>query len=380
LKAFSEGNVSHGNQYTLKFAYDHVLQRTAFNMCKGSFGGITSSSAEAHEYICVQSMDGMLSIFEYESFSISCFLPKVLLPGPFKYVPKTDSFVTVSSSWELESYKYQTLATSAKSFERNAGEGTGTKLKRLLPEYTYNLGEAALDMDVVTQSNGQCYIMVLGERNLYCLSETCVLKYMKKFDFNPSAFCVYPVLGPSASPDSLSFIVSTHAKVLFVHQDVRTKWAAQVDHVPVQIAVAKINDMKGIIVTLSEDGKLKCSYLGTEPAMLNPLVKDDMSKSFNYKTAEEDYRALQGQIKNAIINSGSVMAQGGANKSGLQMSIEVPQRLDPTHGFNRQKETELSDPIDVIPSVTCKLTLRSGLETVQNVKVNFESDLIKLRL
>jgi Bardet-Biedl syndrome 9 protein len=374
--------VSHGNQYTLKFVYDHVLQRTAYNMCKGSFGGITSSASDAHEYICVQSMDGMLSIYEYESFSNSCFLPKVILPGPFKYVPKTDSFLTVSSSWELESYKYQTLATSAKTYERSSSGGgeagatttTGTKLKRLLPEYTYNLGEAALDLDVVTQPNGQTLIIVLGERNLYCLSETCTLKYMKKFDYNPSAFCVYPLLGPgsaAAASDSLNFIVATHAKVLFVHHDVRVKWAAQVDHVPVQVAVAKINDMKGIIVTLSEDGKLKCSYLGTEPAMLNPLIKDDVGgRSFNYKGAEDEYRALQGQIKNAIVSTGSTFtSKGSVGKSGLQLAIEVPQRLDPPHGFNRQKESELSDPIDVIPSITCKLTLKSGLEAVQNVKV-----------
>ena len=266
--------MAHGNQYTLKFIYEHVLQRTAYNMCKGSFGGITSSSADsAHEYLCVQSIDGMLSIYEYESFSISCILPKVLIPGPFRYVPKTDSFVTVSSSWELESYKYQTLATSAKSFERNASETTGTKLKRLLPEHTYNIGEAALDLDIVTQSNGQCFFVVLGERSLYCFSETCALKYMKKFDYNPSAFCVYPIIGANAQPTSLSFIVATHSKVLFVHQDVKVRWAAQVDHVPVQIAVAKINDIKGIVVTLSEDGKLKCCYMGTEPAMLNPLIK-----------------------------------------------------------------------------------------------------------
>ena len=84
-------------------------------MCKGPFGGMSSNS-EPHEYICVQSMDGMLSVFEYESFSLSCFIPKVLIPAPLKYIAKTDCFVTVSSSWELETYNYQTLATSAKTF------------------------------------------------------------------------------------------------------------------------------------------------------------------------------------------------------------------------------------------------------------------------
>ena len=57
------------------------------------------------DFFCVQSMDGTLSFYEQESFAFSRFLPGSLLPGPLKYVTKTDSFITVSSSWHLESYK-----------------------------------------------------------------------------------------------------------------------------------------------------------------------------------------------------------------------------------------------------------------------------------
>ena len=96
------------------------------------------------------------------------------------------------------------------------------------------------------------------------------------------------------------------------------------------------------------------------------------NKSFNYKTAEEEYRVLQGQIKNAILNAGAVMTQASA-KSGLQITVDVPQRLDSPGGFSSQRETELKDPIDAIPSITCKLTLRAGLEAVQNVKVTLNA-------
>lgn len=57
------------------------------------------------DFICVQSMDGTLSVFEQESFSFTRFLPDSLLPGPLAYVTATDSFVTVSSARNLESYK-----------------------------------------------------------------------------------------------------------------------------------------------------------------------------------------------------------------------------------------------------------------------------------
>ena len=55
--------------------------------------------------MCVQSMDGMLSFFEQESFAFGRFLPGFLLPGPLSYIAKTDSFLIVSSSRLVESYK-----------------------------------------------------------------------------------------------------------------------------------------------------------------------------------------------------------------------------------------------------------------------------------
>ena len=86
--------------FQLNLVYQHKLSRAAFSMCSGPFGGVQNK-----DYICVQSVDGTLNLFENESFSFSRFLPGFLLPGPIAYVPKTDSFVTISSSYQLESYR-----------------------------------------------------------------------------------------------------------------------------------------------------------------------------------------------------------------------------------------------------------------------------------
>lgn len=58
-----------------------------------------------HHSLCIQSMDGMLMFFEQDSYSFGRFLPGFLLPGPLVYNPRTDSFLTVSSARQLESYK-----------------------------------------------------------------------------------------------------------------------------------------------------------------------------------------------------------------------------------------------------------------------------------
>lgn len=63
------------------------------------------SSFLGRDLICIQSMDGMLMLFEQESYAFGRFLPGFLLPGPLTYSSRTDSFITVSSSRQVESYK-----------------------------------------------------------------------------------------------------------------------------------------------------------------------------------------------------------------------------------------------------------------------------------
>ena len=329
-------------------------------MCKGSFGGVGNNPNEtAHEYICVQSMDGILSIYEYESYSLSCYLPNALIPGPLRYFPKTDSFITVSSLWQLESYRYQLLATNAESFDRKS-ESQRERGKKIQPDWAFNLGEAALDIEIVLNGTNSWSIIVLGERNLFCLAENFSLKYMKKLEYNPSCFLFY-----RAKDSFINFLIATHSKLLFVHEDVKVKWAAQFDHVPVQIVLAQIQGLKGVIVSLSENGKLHCSYLGTEPAFTNSITVAE-EKTFDSNKAESEYRVLQGKIKEAIINTGAVVPNiSEANKSGLILNVEIPTKLD---SVSRTRDIEVQDS-DPIPSITIKLQLRSS-EMLQNVKLS----------
>ena len=88
--------------YQLQQIYSHKLSRSAFSISVGPFGRVKN-----RDFICVQSIDGTLNLFEQESFSFSRFLPGFLLPGPIDYARRTDSFVTVSSSHQLESFRFE---------------------------------------------------------------------------------------------------------------------------------------------------------------------------------------------------------------------------------------------------------------------------------
>ena len=94
------GSVEHGAHYQLGLMYEHNLQRSAFSMVAGAFGKV-----KGRDFLCVLSLDGTVSFFEQESFAFSRFLPGALLPGPLAYLDRTDSFITVSSSYQLEAYK-----------------------------------------------------------------------------------------------------------------------------------------------------------------------------------------------------------------------------------------------------------------------------------
>ena len=62
---------------SLQLLYKHSLARSAYNMCKGPFGG-----AKGKDYIAVQSLDGELLFLEQERAVFSKFLPNFLVPGP----------------------------------------------------------------------------------------------------------------------------------------------------------------------------------------------------------------------------------------------------------------------------------------------------------
>lgn len=67
----------------------------------------------------------------------------------------------------------------------------------LEPDWSYNIGEAILDIQAVTLSSFEVGIVVLGEKHLYCLKDNCAsVKYSKRLEYKPLCFRAY-VIGNS---------------------------------------------------------------------------------------------------------------------------------------------------------------------------------------
>nr|XP_061789353.1 protein PTHB1-like [Nerophis lumbriciformis] len=337
------GNVGHGDQYQIKLVYEHNLQRTACNMTYGTFGGVTG-----HHSLCIQSMDGMLMFFEQDSYSFGRFLPGFLLPGPLCYNPRTDSFLTVSSARQLESYKYETLAVATEAESRQDPEQPlKTGSKRLTPDWTLILGEQALDISVPCFSHSAMFIFVLGERNLYCLRDNGLIYFMKKLEFNPSCFLPYA----SLSNGSTNLLLGNHTNMLLVYQDVTLKWAAQLAFVPVALRVANFPDLKGAVVSLSWDGHLLCSYMGTDPSFFSTPKVD--AREVDYEQADAEMKQLYKFIREAS-RTQDILPKG-ENEENVTVTACVSSNMDiPSQAL-------IQDMAGFpVPSVNVKVTVKAN--------------------
>ncbi|XP_053570409.1 protein PTHB1 [Bombina bombina] len=338
------GNVEHGNQYQIKLMYEHNLQRTACNMTHGPFGGV-----KGRDLICIQSMDGVLMFFEQESYAFGRFLPGFLLPGPLSYNPRADSFVTVSSCRQVESYKYQVLAfaTDADTRKETEQQKIGAA-KKLVADWMLSIGEQALDICIVSFNQTASSIFVLGERNFFCLKENGQIRFMKKLDYSPSCFLPYC----SVTEGTINTLVGNHNNMLLVYQDVTLKWAAQLPHIPVAVKVANFQDLKGVIVTLSDSGQLQGSYLGTDPSLFQaPKVE---SRDINYDELDVEMKELQRIIKEASKTQDILPKM--EKEDDLTLVAAVSSDLD---SVSQAVDSEVES--EVIPSVTVKLSVKSRL-------------------
>ncbi|XP_036102590.1 protein PTHB1 isoform X3 [Molossus molossus] len=346
------GNVEHGNQYQIKLMYEHNLQRTACNMTYGSFGGV-----KGRDLICIQSMDGMLMVFEQESYAFGRFLPGSLLPGPLAYSARTDSFITVSSCRQVESYKYQVLAFATDADKRQESEqqklGSG---KRLVVDWTLNIGEQALDICIISFNQSASSVFVLGERNFFCLKDNGQIQFMKKLDCSPSCFLPYC----SVSEGTVNTLIGNHNSMLHIYQDVTLKWASQLPCVPVAVRVGSLHDLKGVIVTLSDDGHLQCSYLGTDPSLFQaPKVE---SRELNYDALDTELKELQKIIKD--VNKSQGVWSLTEREDDLKISVVVSLNLDSV-----SQAPDVAAGTDLVPSATVKVTLQNRV-VLQKAKLS----------
>jgi Bardet-Biedl syndrome 9 protein len=263
-----------------KTCYDHKLPRNGFNFCLGRIG------EKNLDVIFVQSIDGVISIFEQDHLVNSIAINEILLPGPIAFLSRKDYFIISNTAYELECYSYNNLATVKSKSED----------KKIIYNWVCNLGELVKDVKVVDNKiTRKQELMVLTETMLHLLEDSGKVLFQKKLDYEPMSLYVYNVEDPNYSPNkqvNLMYAIATQSNHILVYKGLNLAWALKVHDNPIFLSINEFDGMKGLIVNLSDTGRLNVLYLGTEPAKNNNMIISGKALDMNV-VANETERLTQ---------------------------------------------------------------------------------------
>lgn len=371
LSIFMVSAVSSGgsvNYYSLAQAYEHHLTRPAFNFCYGPFGGIRD-----RDYVCIQSLDGVLSFFEQDAFAFNRMLStNFLMPGPICYMAKTDSFIVCNNAMCVEAYRYQVLAAAAENVDQEPGR-EGTSGKKVQVDWSTNIGEHAQSIEVTRFSRNlsasQQDILVVGERTVFTVKENGGIRLQKRTcEYAISAGLSYKLPAESQdTPPMHNLILGTHGGHLMVFKEMQLVWCARLHGmIPCQIQIADIGGVRGMIVCMDTKGRVQVCYLGTDPPTAS-LVNTEM-KELNYDEMEEEHQDLLRIIRQTH-GEGTREAE-----EELRIRAQVPTMLDSSH----EDDTDPDDPVGRVDGAVMQCTVRlfvtlQGKKPVENVTITIKA-------
>ncbi|CAH2086656.1 unnamed protein product [Euphydryas editha] len=263
----TEGQTDVGEQNLISPVIRHSFTRRAFSTTCGPFGN------SKRDLICIQALDGTLSFFDQDTFLFMCVFNDIVIPGPVHFIANSDQFIICKSTWIMEIFSYQQLIEfSELSVRAN---------KKNIPQWIYNAGEEILSIQVIRTSSSFSSIIAIGERHLYCFQDNGLMKFMIRFDYMPVCFHAY-LIGWYYEPHSrLLVMVASEDSKLNIYEGTSLLWSCDLMCRPISIARCYLNSLPGGIVTLSTNGIVNVSFLGTEPDLnangkpMNDVVDPD---------------------------------------------------------------------------------------------------------
>ncbi|KPI90841.1 hypothetical protein ABL78_0074 [Leptomonas seymouri] len=378
--------------YTLTVHSQLHLGHTAYNFVSGNFGRIE------YNMVCVQSMDGLLTIADHRCILYRSFFPRnqFLLPGPLAYSAYRDTLLTCNSSMFLLCYSYSSIVNNTIDLgdsEHGAAalsltsEMEATRSSNLRPLWAFNLGEDAVDIAVCRLTRGlsseQMDIIVLCSTTLYILNETGVPRTIRRLDVEAASLCVYPL--PEIQHDNL--LVGTFDGLVQVYSDTEMEWSAAVPSgsAPLFLSVATFCGVEGMIINLSANSSLSINYLGTNPISQRPQALS--SKSVSYPEMMNQLKHMEQLIQgcsetesedNIPIASASAVSPTSSGKAAEEISPtsarrpSLPSPQAPTKPEKKAPAADLSivsefGPVDAAENTAALIV------TLQNVGFGVES-------
>lgn len=249
-------------QVQVRQCFEHKLIRVPFNFCIGSIGD------KKNDMIFVQSVDGVVSIIEQDNVINNIEIYEMILPGCIAFVSSKDSLVLSTPSYEIECYSYNNLVTT-----KSKGKSSDAKLYY---DWTVNLGELTKGIQVINNTlTKKQDIALLTETMLYLISESGQVLFHKRLDFEPISFHIYSIEDKDYQLNKQinnMQMFSSHMNHVFIYKGPSLSWVFKVNDTPVFISRAEFDSIKGLIITLSDNGVLSILYLGMETHKNNKII------------------------------------------------------------------------------------------------------------
>ncbi|CAD5207256.1 unnamed protein product [Bursaphelenchus okinawaensis] len=295
LKFFRLGTVDNAS-FTLDPIFEHKLkQGPAFNMCVGEL-----SRGQYHQ-IYVQSINCSLSIYEAENHVLGRQMQNAIHPGPIVYAASTQTLFNASGGY-LTAYPHSSFTATLSNSN-----------KKLMYEWTFNLGDTVVDMGNIDETPIQPSIIVLCRRMLYCFTHGGTPRFMLRFQFVCTSLLVYK----SNDTPVTQYCVGTSTKTLLFYNDTTMVWSAQFGVIPIEVRRCNFtHNHRGMVTILSDDCRLTSGYLGTEPSIFRMPVTE--TRFIDFEARREEIENFEKTIKNASKDSSNF-----TSSRELEVKIQV---------------------------------------------------------
>lgn len=371
----------------VKSCYEHKLTRNAYNFCLGRIGD------RNYDIIFVQSLDGVISIYEQDSLVNMISLSEVIIPGPVNFLTRKECFLISNTNYEIECYSYNNLATTTSNrINTSDASDTAAAAKKINYSWSVDLGEMTREIIVIdNKQNKKQEIMVLCESLVFLLDDNGKILYQKKLDYEPMTLYVYNIdnclntgsasfniannLGGSISSNANSnnlnkainvmYMISSVMEHVFIYRGLELVWAVKLPETPIALQLADFDINKSLITTISEDGRLSVFYLGMEQYKSNKMsafVSNNRNLDPNFIVSETDRLS-------ELINNYENGIQNLANSSAVTILADVFSKIFFDNDVMSEKIFYTDNYGKIARAQTCLSFSFDGF-LAENVKVN----------
>ncbi|TNN14901.1 Protein PTHB1 [Schistosoma japonicum] len=276
------------------------------------------------DIICVQTVDASLYFFNTTGELLQITLPDVIIPGPMIFLNSIHSLI-IGASMKLDCFSI--IPSNVKSSELiHCGQ------KNISLNWSIILEEPVFNLELIdseTSANKHfplSYIIVLGRKRIFLISETGFLLSSRRIDIPSKQLCVYGYSEVNInSLERLPFgnmqrqvswepryLVTTEKNQLLVFKGTQLLWSALLSFGTIHISmpmftmgfdnqnktppVIGLNFSSGLIVVLNRNGRITLSYLGTDPSdLVVPNIMKSGQNDYNNDIDSNaiDYNLLQ---------------------------------------------------------------------------------------